>query len=377
MPDLQTYIREKVESGAKKADIQEQLASVGWSDDEVDEAYAAALKSLGVPVPDEGARGAFGKKASTLEIVLNFFSFILLGIIVTALGSLFFEVIDRYFPDPLSRASSSISTSSVHYAIAALVIAFPLYYFAVRMWLRKFSEDSAKRESRLTKWITYLVLLASSVTIVGDLIAILFTFLQGEMSIRFFLKALVILGIAGMIFKFYFLERKRVQYRHDVPRKTFQIFGWGFSGIVVIGIILGFLAAGSPQTERMRTFDDRRASDLSNLASCIDQYARVYKRLPESLDTLSQSGSSYCANLRDPETGTAYEYKITVPSRTMGTNREGEYELCATFSLASDETMEDVTVPMYQNGTNKWTTHAAGRECDSQTVVLEDLSSVK
>ena len=41
--DINTYISEQVRSGKTKRDIHEQLSAVGWSDDEVDAAYAKAL----------------------------------------------------------------------------------------------------------------------------------------------------------------------------------------------------------------------------------------------------------------------------------------------------------------------------------------------
>ena len=66
------------------------------------------------------------------------------------------------------------------------------------------------------------MLLVSAVTIVGDLVTAVFYFLQGEVTGRFFLKSLTIFVVAGIIFGFYFLERKKIQYRKNVPRKTFR-----------------------------------------------------------------------------------------------------------------------------------------------------------
>lgn len=379
---LQSFISEKVRDGRKKAYIKEQLMAVGWSEEEADTAYAQALVALGVPVPSAGPGAGYGaKKSSTFEVMINFFSFILLGVIATALGTLYFQVIGKYFPDSLMVGdygyNSGISSDSVHYAIAALIIACPIFYFSIRMWFQRFREDEGKMESRLTKWVTYLVLLATSMTLVGDLIAVLYTFLQGEMSTRFFLKALTILVIAGMIFGFYFLERRKIQYRQDITRSTFQLFGWGFLVVVLVGIVLGFFAAGSPSTERMRTFDERRSSDLSSLASCISGYSNEYGRLPQSLEDLSKSSQySYCPSTVDPDTGLAYEYRIVTASQTVGKNREGEYELCATFSMASDATMRTRSGYMYGSNNGVWDEHTAGRFCAVQRVILETISSV-
>jgi len=389
-PEILQFIADRVQKGLDKKEIKEQLTAVGWSDDEVDDAYTQALKGLGVPTPKEGVRATFSKKTSTLEIVLNLFSFILLGIIAFALGILYFEIIDKYFPDALNdnkayylyNRGSTVSTDAVHYSIAALIIGFPLFFFVIRFWFRKFRQDTGRVESRLTKWVTYVVLLVAAVTIVGDLIAILFTFLQGELSARFFLKAFTILAITGMIFGFYFLERRRVQYKKDIAPSVFRIYATVVGIVIVLGIILGFIVAGSPKTERMRTLDDRREQNLLRLSVCIDRYAREFKRLPETLEDLrtASQGYSACPAYTDPETGKSYEYRIVTASERKGSTREGAYELCATFALASDDTVNTSTsYSIYDYGYNSediWRQHGAGRECDEHKVVLATIKAI-
>jgi len=251
--------------------------------------------------------------------------------------------------------------------MAALIVAYPLYYVVVRIWFKRFREDEAKTESKLTKWLTYLVLLAASVTIVGDLIAILFTFFRGEITVRFFLKALTIFVIAGMVSGFYFLERKKVQYRQDIPRRTFQLFGYVLTGIVLVGILLGFFAAGSPSLERMRTFDEQRASDLQNLTRCVSDYTQQFSRLPDTLDDLETSTIfSYCS-VNDPQTGEKYAYRVTTPLHLSDTSLlEGEVELCANFALA---TTGDTGYSYPIN--DKWLLHDAGRSCDREAVTVQ------
>ena len=85
---LQQHLEERIRAGASKESIKEQLLAVGWAEDEIEQAYTDALIATGVPVPVDGTRGTYTKRTSTLEIVVNFFSFILLGIVATALGTL-------------------------------------------------------------------------------------------------------------------------------------------------------------------------------------------------------------------------------------------------------------------------------------------------
>ncbi len=371
---LVEYVAGKIRAGIARATIQEELLAVGWSEEEFLDAYQAGLVLCGIPVPTEGNRMMFSRKASTVDVVINFFSFILLGIVATALGTLFFQIVNVIFPDVLDMNNwymESQTTSSIHYSIAALLIGFPLYFLALRLWFRKFREDEGRTESALSKGLTYLVLLITAVTIVGDLITIVFTFLQGEISVRFFLKALTILVIAGIIFGFYYLERRKIQYHSDVPRSTFQYFGRGVSVLVVFGVVLGFFAGGSPTTQRNKTLDQTRADNLNTLASCVEQYAGNLGALPLSFaDLRTSSQYNYCgAFMQDPETGQAYEYRVVTPSRTEGSVQIGEFELCATFALASYENPANKGTAGYAGGTI-WHEHSVGRNCDTVTTQL-------
>lgn len=373
---LSRYVVERIRSGAGKNEVKEELVTIGWTEDEAEAAFRAGVVALGAPLPTEGNRPTTSKKASTVDVVINFFSFILLGIVATALGTLYFQVINLSLPDALDGTNwygQSAATSAIHYSIAALLIGFPLYFFAMRLWFRKFREDEGRTESKLSKWLTYLVLLITAVTIVGDLIATVYTLLQGEITVRFFLKALVILGVAGGVFGFYYLERKKIQYRADIPRGIFQRFGQAVAGMVAVGVVLGFLVGGSPTTERNRSFDETRANHLSSLSSCIEQYASSLGVLPSSLSELTRSSQySYCTSyLKDPETALPYEYRVVTPSIAKGTGRVGEFELCAIFSLASEGIAQSGESVVGGYGLQTvWTEHGVGRSCDTVSAQL-------
>ncbi|NTW14632.1 MAG: hypothetical protein HGA31_06455 [Candidatus Moranbacteria bacterium] len=373
---LAEYVARRVNAGAPKSEIREELLAVGWSEEEADEAYRDGVVSIGAPVPSMGNRPTTGKKSSTVDIIINLFSFILLGIVATALGVLYFQIINRYLPDPLAAVSfyeQQSLVSVMHYSIAALLIGFPLYYLTMRIWFRKFRENEGRTESRLSKWLTYIVLLGTSVTIVGDLITLVFTFLQGELTGRFFLKAITILAIAAAVFGFYFFERRKIQYRRDVSARTFKSFSIAVAGVVAFGVVLGFFAGGSPEETRKLTFDNQRADDLRNLSGCVENYASRYGTLPSTLAELNRASDfTYCSRYEaDPETKAPYEYMIITPSRQQGVVKIGEYELCATFATVGRTSPASV-----MNGVvdDVWSNHAAGRGCDIVSAQLGELA---
>ena len=366
------YVSESLKKGFSLDMVKQSLLAVGWSAPDAEAALVAGLLASGVPAPLGGAKGGKEKLASAAEVVLNIFSFILLGAVAYALITLYYQVINKFFPDPLLLRSgvSGIDTGAVHHAIASLIIAFPLYVLALRMWFKRFREDGEKNESKLTKWITYLVLLVAALAVVGDFVAALYTLLQGEISTRFILKALTVLVVAGIIFRFYFLERKKIQYRADIPRRTFAAFGWATLAFVLVGIILGFVVAGSPQTERMRGFDEQRSNDLRSLANCVSGFAMTQKTLPETLAELSQSTQySYCSsNTIDPETALPYEYNVISPLLKGTAVPQASFELCTDFSLDSVRGAASPNIYAYPH--DKWSVHEAGRVCSTETVNL-------
>ncbi len=366
-----SYVVEKLKEGKSKSEIKEYLSAVGWREDEIETVFTKALLQSGVPAPETNSRGLYAKRTSTVEVILGLFAFILLGIVATSFGVLYFNIINYFFPDALTDYSQwrvEQARNAIHYAMAGLIVGFPLYVTAMRMWLRTFKETEGKIESTLTKWITYLVLLVASVVVVGDLIAVLYTFLQGEISVRFFLKALVIFAIAGSVFGMYFLERKRVQYQKEVPNTVFVRIGWGVFGAVLLGIILGFISGGTPSMERTRTFDSQRSEDLTTLSRCIEQYAQTFQTLPETFDALSVSSElSYCATQTDPETGASYDYSIVTPLTLSGNGMYmGSFRLCATFTHSTEGVRD----------TRKWYIHPEGETCKVENISVRSLSPV-
>lgn len=368
---LSEYAAEKLKTGLSPELVKQHLLIVGWSEEEAAAAVFNGLVMAGVPTPQNKTRAGKGILVSTAELVLSFFSFILLGTVAVALGVLYYQVIAKYFPDPLvlGYGYPGYSSDAIHYATATLIIAFPIYLLIMRLWFRRFIENTERTESRLTKWLTYIVMLIAAVTIIGDLITAVNYLLGGELSPRFWLKVLTILTIAGLIFGFYFLERRKVQYKVEIPNKVFRAFGWVVSALVLLGIVLGFAATGSPVTERMRGLDVQRANALRNLSGCISNYGYEHKRLPVTLDELALGTYYACeGNMNDPETGVPYEYRVINPDTSVGLVHEGTYELCATFSLeASDAAPSPYTAPMI----DKWSKHLAGRDCKTEVVVLD------
>lgn len=304
--------------------------------------------------------------ASPKDAFMHFLSIIFLYVVVINLGILLFQLIDIYLPDVLYETYGRYSLSALRWPLAILVIIFPFYLWLSSYIQKDLIKNTEKRELKTRKWLLYFTLFATIIAIVIDLISLIFHFLDGELTIRFLLKVLAVLLIAGGVFTYYawVLRRKIPPFRH--PRMKFFI--WAVIILAGAVIIWGFITAGSPQSERLKKFDDRRVENLQAIQFRVINYWQAKEALPGSLNDLRDEIYGWKAPT-DPENGDDYDYKIT---------GDKSFELCADFSSSNLDEAEapirsgirEVPVPPKGGtyyGENSWI-HDVGYKCFERTI---------
>lgn len=124
------------------------------------------------------------------------------------LGNLLFQLVNLAFPDELVAYGAAAAGRNIRWATSALIVAFPVFLFVALRIGRGIVEEPARRNSSIRKWLTYLTLFVASTIIVGDLIALVFNLLNGELTVRFVLKVLIVGAIAGGLFGYYLWSAK-------------------------------------------------------------------------------------------------------------------------------------------------------------------------
>jgi len=200
--ELYSFVKQALEKGLKREEIQAVLLQAKWKEDEIQNAlssFAQVNFPIAVPTPKPylPARQAFVYLVSFIALYITAFSF----------GSLLFAFINNAFPDPVSFGDRGIG--SMRTALASIIVAFPLYLFLMRQLKKAEKQDSEQRESKIRKWLAYLTLVIAAGILIGDLIAVLSGLIGGELGIRFFLKALTIFAITGSIFGYYLWDLRR------------------------------------------------------------------------------------------------------------------------------------------------------------------------
>jgi hypothetical protein len=304
---------------------------------------------------------ATAKRTGPKDVALHLFAIVLLYGIVIHVGILLFQLINQSFVDPLSVSygysyASRFRFGPLRWAIATLVIAFPIFTWVTTMIERDCTRNPEKRQLRTRRWLLYLTLFAAGLTIVGDLSTLVFQFLNGEITTRFILKVLAILAIAAGVFGYYLGVLRRdtgapVGRWHMILARAIPV-------LVAAALVWGFVVSGTPQSERLRRFDARRVTDLSNIQRQIVSHWQQRGALPEKLDALADSISGYKAPL-DPQDATPYRYRIV---------GERQFELCAVFRADNrDDTKYTGLKPYYDTDFRTWD-HGKGITCFTRTI---------
>lgn len=297
-------------------------------------------------------------KSTPRDVFLQLLSIITLYISVISFIALIFQYVNTLLPDQLDFFSFTNSFNIIRRSLASLIVAWPVYIFISWLIGKDYVNSPAKRDIKIRKWLLYLTLFVAAITIIIDLISLIFNFLGGDLTLAFLLKVLTILIVTSAVFGYYIWDLKRTSAsRSDKPR----LLAWIVSALLLISLIGGFFIIGSPNKQRARRFDEQRVFNLQNIQSQIINFYQQKERLPENLGELENDITGFRIPL-DPETNEPYEYSATT---------ELSYELCVTFNTSSSQGITSSVRPRpiskFDVNQQSWD-HTTGRVCFSRDI---------
>lgn len=151
-------------------------------------------------------------KTTPKDFFLNLLAIVALYTSAIGFLTLVFQIINVAFPDPISpEGFYNISGyhDQIRWSIATLVIVFPVYLWVSWFLNKDYKKHPEKRDLRIRKWLLYFTLFAAALIIIGDLVTLINFFLQGELTIRFILKVLAVLFVAGSVFYYYLTDIRK------------------------------------------------------------------------------------------------------------------------------------------------------------------------
>lgn len=309
-------------------------------------------------------------KITPRDFFMHLFGFVLLYVSIISFITLLFQYVNVIFPDKLNFYYTGILIT-IRWSTSALFIVFAVFLLINWLLEKDFSKTPAKRDLRFRKWLIYFTLFVAAITIVIDLITLVYNFYSGELSTRFYLKVIVVLVVAAGVFGYYFWDLKRAaDKKYKLPRNL----AWLTALIIFGSIIAGFFIVGSPATQRQRRFDEQRITDLQVIQNEIVNYWQQKEKLPVKLDDLKNSISGFNPP-NDPETNVAYEYNIKEPLT---------FELCSIFKtenlLSGQGPRISQPIPYYEGPYQQNWSHGIGRTCFSRTIdpdLYKEKGSIK
>ncbi len=257
-----------------------------------------------------------------------FYMLSLVALIFTAIGFgiIIFQIINQYVVDPLNQYRDAYNDDAMKFGMSALLIAVPIFYYTTRQILKNLFNGKLDNESGIRKWLTYFILFVASVVMIGWLIGTLNSFLDGELTIKFILKALTAISISATIFAYYFydIKRREVKNKKDSIIKTFFYVSLV---IIIVGFVGSLFTVESPTEARNRRVDERIINKFNEIESANHEYYYENEKLAEDLNQLLENSNYLVADdIKDPITNKYFDYKKI---------SDKEFELCAKFRTSN------------------------------------------
>jgi hypothetical protein len=279
-------------------------------------------------------------KTSAKDFFLNLGAIVALYTVVISLLNLLFTVINRAYPQITSYDFTS--SSNISWPVSVLIIFFPIFILLSWFLEKGFKSEPEKRNIPVRKWLTYITLFVSGIVLAGDLVSVIYYFIDGqEVTTGFLLKVAAVFVVILGVFLYYISD-----IRGKLTTTSQRIWAILAAIVIIASISWGFLILGSPHTQQLYKLDNHKVDDLLSISYQIESYYNLRNSLPASLDELSKA--NFSTQLLDSQTGKSYEYVKTGNTK---------YSLCAEFNKASPDAKQSVTRPV-----GSWT-HAAGHVC--------------
>lgn len=295
--------------------------------------------------------------------------FLWLGAIIALYGSvsllitLLFEYINYVYPDPLAYAGDPYG-GVVRFAMSGLIVLVPALIILMRFIRSGIEKEPGKATIWVRRWAIMLTVFLALLTALIDLITVLNTFLGGEGSERFFLKAAVVLLIALGVFLHFMADFKGYWITHS---KKANLVGIGVGILTIFAIVSGFFIIGTPSDIRMLRYDEQKVQDLQNIQYQVLNYWQLKEQFPKTLTELADPLSGSMVPV-DPQESTSYRYEVTGPL---------SFKLCASFNKESPDMTGRGSYPsapsyaydmgMGDDSTDTWK-HGVGEVCFERTI---------
>jgi hypothetical protein len=203
-----------------------------------------------------------------------------------------------------------------------MVIVFLPTYLTLTRYVNKQRRVSDNQDYvGLTKFLIYLSLLVAGLVLLGNLVAVIVGFLEGELTSRFLLKSLIVLITIGGAFFYYIKDAQGYWLANE---KQSLAYAATATVLILSVLVTAVVHIPNPTTVRGMKADNELVSTLQNIMWQVQSYYSENDVLPATVD------DAFGEFDRLPNTSELADYAYSIESET-------EYRLCTTFNHDSNE----------------------------------------
>ena len=290
--ELSSYIRDALQSGQSQEDIAKSLRAANWTDTEIDAALAGWLHQDGAGAVPRPMRSTAARDALFYSLL-----FVVFGMVVGSTLTLLFAQINIWLPEPGESAAYG-RLSGLRWSMAALIVFVPVFWALDRKDRQASTADPARKHGTVRRWLSALAMLVATITLLGDALYLIYSWLDGQITLRFLIKSATVALIAAVVLAYFGETRKIPNMAIPLPA------GWILIGLAILSLVLTFWQVGGPAQGQIEQRDQWRISDLRTLANDVAQCTAIDRAaLPATFDPMT------CA--RNPARLTGFASDIT------------------------------------------------------------------
>lgn len=214
--ELQEYVKKARKEHINEPDMKRDLRASGWLDRDIDEAIRSnpLIKPPAPPkgylgISSEGGLAAISSPTmwDAFEHILMFISLYVLAIAFALTLHLF---VDRFVPGvpEMYRQPGNADVGMLRGYLAALIVSFPLFAFFFLRITGRTLKNPLIRAIPARKFLIYATLVVAFVIVTGNIINIIYNFLNGNVNLNFFMHFIVTSIVSGSVFAYYLQQVK-------------------------------------------------------------------------------------------------------------------------------------------------------------------------
>ncbi|MCX6800463.1 MAG: hypothetical protein NT091_04940, partial [Candidatus Falkowbacteria bacterium] len=237
----------------------------------------------------------------------------------------------------------------------SLLLAAPVYYFSLASINKSLFLGGLSKDAAVRRWLTYLIIFICGSVVVGWLIAIIYSFLDGDLTLKFSLKTLTVLIISSIVGYYYYRDIKKENFEGVIDPVVKKYF-YSTLVLVIVIVISGLIFVESPFETRLRKLDTLITQKIINIDSALNNYYNDNSKVPAILqDLIGETVYLQEPDIKDPLTEKVFEY-------TFLDNKK--YKICADFNLSNKNDKNEDAQEFY----DKTWVHDTGHFCFTKKI---------